>query len=215
MAVSDAAGFWSVAERWPGKIAVIDHDGTAHTFGELRDRVNQISNLFTSAGMRSGDHAAYMLSNGVEVFAVSLSLLQIGVYYTPLNYHLTPDEIACVLRDSGARLFIGDAAFADRSKGAADRAQLSLSGRFAIGDVPTFVDIRRRACSQSAASPPDRTPGATLIYTSGTTGAPKGILRPRPRTFEDAATVAEKGAKKYGWTSDVTYLVQGPLYHSG
>ena len=215
MAASDTAGFWSVAEQWPDKIAIIDHDGTAHTFGQVRDRVNQISNLFTSAGLRSGDHVAYMLSNGVEVFAVSLALLQIGVYYTPMNYHLTPDEIAYVLRDSGAQLFIGDATFAERSESAADRAELSSSGRFSLGAVPTFVDIRRAARSQSVAAPPERTPGATLIYTSGTTGSPKGILRAWPRTFEDAAAAAEKGAQKYGWTSDVTYLVQGPLYHSG
>ena len=211
----DEAGFWALAARQPDKIALVEADGAATSYGQLLERVNRFSNLLRSIGLRAGDHAAFMLANRSEVFEVVLAFSQLGVLYTPINHHLLPDEAAWLLHDSEARVFVADQRFATVATAAVQAASTPVDGRLSIGTIEGFRDLAAACAGQPAGPPVDRAPGGAMVYTSGTTGRPKGILRPPPPDFETYARIARAGTDKYGWDRDTVYLVQGPLHHSG
>ena len=54
-----------------------------------------------------------MLPNGLEMIELYLGAMQIGLYLTPINHHLVGPEIAYIVNDSDAKVFVGDERFAD------------------------------------------------------------------------------------------------------
>src|SRR5215213_6127311 len=83
------------------------------TYGELEDASNRVAQLLRSAGLRTGDHVAVLLTNRVEWYDVVWGALRAGLYVTPVNFHLTAAEAGYIARDSGARALFADAELAD------------------------------------------------------------------------------------------------------
>ena len=48
------------------------------------------------------------MGNRVECFELMLGAIHAGVWLTPINWHLTPEEVAYVARDSRARVLFAD-----------------------------------------------------------------------------------------------------------
>lgn len=216
--IDGGAGFWAAAQRHPDKVAVIDATGQRTTYRALVERVNRLSHLFRSTGLGTGDHLAYLVPNTVDAIALPLAALQIGVYYTPVNFHLVAREIAHVLSDSRAQVFVAHADFADIATAAADAAGLPDGRRFATGGpVDGFADLDTAASQLPTTSPADRTHGPVFFYTSGTTGQPKGVISAPAGTPIRQAIEGSLGAlwDGLGYSGDMTFLVQGPLYHAG
>ena len=108
----------------------------------------------------------------------------------PINYRLSPPEIAYILSDSDAKAFITHERFADVVVPAADEAGIPADGalRRRLG---RRASGRSTSCiaGQPDTLPDDRLAGAAMHYTSGTTGRPKGVKR--PLTGLDPDTSAE------------------------
>src|SRR5450755_898165 len=104
-----AAGpsFWERGALYPDRAAIVEVDGTTTTYGELLALANRAANGFRSLGLEEQDAVAVMLPNCRQVFEVFLAAVQIGLYYVPINYHLTADEVQYVLADSGASVLVG------------------------------------------------------------------------------------------------------------
>src|SRR5689334_16867279 len=107
---------------------------------------------------------------------VYLAALQAGWYYVPINYRLSPAEIAYILTDSEAKALISHERFADVVTAAADEAKIPSNARLGI-NVPGFRDLTEALDAQPTTQPDDRATGAAMHYTSGTTGRPKGVKR--------------------------------------
>ena len=84
------------------------------------------------------------------------------------------DEIAYVLLDSGARVLVADAEFADKATAGADEAGVRVRIAFG-GPIEGFTDFEELVASGSPDEPDDEVAGAPMFYTSGTTGRPKGV----------------------------------------
>jgi long-chain acyl-CoA synthetase len=127
-----------------------------------------------------------------------------GVWITPVNRHLKPDEIAHVLADSGARLVLADAEHA---------AAAQHAGAAEIVRVP---DDLEPAIARTSGAPLDAAgaAGGTMIYTSGTTGKPKGVRRVVPATLADALVGWRRAGASIGLEGSGPHLVTGPLYHA-
>ena len=95
------------ATSHPEKTALVfEPSERARTFAELEDIANKGARLFRELSINRGDKVAFCLENCPEVFDFCWAAQRAGLYYVPVSSRLTADEIAYILRDSGARPFL-------------------------------------------------------------------------------------------------------------
>ncbi|MBW0011689.1 AMP-binding protein, partial [Mycobacterium sp.] len=83
--------------------ALIMSDGTTTSFGALYARSQRVAAALHAAGLRRGDGVALVLPNRPEFLEITWGCQLSGLYYTPVNTHFTPDEVAYVIDDSDAK----------------------------------------------------------------------------------------------------------------
>ena len=210
-------GFWSFAQANPEKLALVDPSGREWTRGELFGEANQIAHGLRAQGLERGDCIAVVLENCAEMFQFYLAVTQIGLYMTPINNHLTAPEIAFIVQDSGAKIFIGSACFGDECEAARKEANFPSDKSFSLGPVDGFSPIDALKEGQSRELPEDRSAGQVMNYTSGTTGKPKGVRRALPEISPDImATLMSGFLGMFGVApeDDNVHICGSPLYHT-
>ncbi|MGH3975707.1 MAG: AMP-binding protein, partial [Pseudonocardiaceae bacterium] len=105
------------ASEQPDKAAVIDAAGAALTYAELEAASNRVAHFFRELGLSRGDHIAILSENRLDLFPVLWAAQRTGLYYTPVNWHLTAGEAAYVVENCGARLIVASATLADLAAG--------------------------------------------------------------------------------------------------
>ena len=105
------------------------------TWSELRDRTTQAANLFRSLGVGENDVVAYVLPNCTETILTFLGGQVAGVV-SPINPLLAPDQIAALLRETGAKVVV-----TLRSFPKTDVAQKVAEAVAAAPNVETVVEI--------------------------------------------------------------------------
>ncbi|MFI7611435.1 AMP-binding protein [Nonomuraea terrae] len=206
-------GFYEIAAADPGRRAVIDPDGSVLTFGELLARVNRVSRALRSHGLSTGDAVAVAVHNGHEYLEMMLATGQVGMYFVPVNWRLTPAEMLYIVRDSGAKAVLVDAEQARTLP-----VESLPEHRFVIGgEVDGWRPYQSFGEGESSDAPPDRRFGSVMGYTSGTTGNPKGVrtalpdLPPEPVIQSTYVALAAR----YEVTLDAgVHLVCSPIYHA-
>jgi long-chain acyl-CoA synthetase len=210
-------GFWRLAEARPDLVVLIDPEGGSHTAGEMLARANRTAHGLRALGIGKGDTVAVVLPNGLEMLEVYLAALQIGAYITPINHHLVGPEIAYILGDSEAKVFISHERFAGPAAAAATELGFRPEGLFAVGAVPGFRPYAEIADGQPDTAPPDRTTGQAMHYTSGTTGKPKGVKRAIPELGpDDMGELLTMLPGMFGIQplDDNVHICGSPLYHT-
>src|SRR3979411_2078275 len=97
----------SHARTKPEKIAYqMAGTGKAITYRELDELSNQCAQLFRSLGLKAGDHIAFLMENRLAFMEICWAAQRAGLYYTAISRYLTQDEIAYIVRDCGAKVFI-------------------------------------------------------------------------------------------------------------
>ena len=96
-------GFWRLAEADPAHLALVGPDGTERTAGELLAASHRAANGFRALGLQGGDTVAVLLPNSIELIELYLGALEVGLYLTPINWHLVGPEVAYILADSDAK----------------------------------------------------------------------------------------------------------------
>jgi long-chain acyl-CoA synthetase len=188
----------------------------SRSWRELRDRVARWARLLRrDLGLAPDDHAALLIGNRVEGVEGILAAIHAGVWMTPINWHLTADEIAYVVRDSTARVLFVDPAFAATAQRALAIARDAAPGA-ALPELVALGDELERALSSAsdAPMPHDGPAGGNMIYTSGTTGRPKGVMRRRAGTLGAAIAAQQAYARSIQCDGSGAHLVTGPLYHA-
>jgi long-chain acyl-CoA synthetase len=208
--------FWALAAANPEKIAIVDNDERPHSNREVLAAVNQLSHGLRSLGLTRGDSIAAMLPNSPEAMEIYLAMQQIGLYLTPINYHLVGPEIAYILSDCEAKAFVVHERYADVVHHALEETGFPADSVFSVGDMHGVKPLADLTADQPTTAPADRTLGSIMNYTSGTTGRPKGVRRPLPPTPVDEADLG--GALTgYGVGRDETdnvHLLACPWYHT-
>jgi fatty-acyl-CoA synthase len=96
-------GIWHWLERQadlrPDKIALVD-DAEKLSYRALRDRVASLAAALEAMGVAAGDRAAILSWNRAEYVEVLFACARRGAMAVPLNWRLTPDELAYQLADS-------------------------------------------------------------------------------------------------------------------
>jgi long-chain acyl-CoA synthetase len=221
MATTDAPiGFWAWAACDPERIALISTDGATRTFGELAARSNQIARGLRKAGLGTGDAVAMLLGNEPAWIETLLATSQIGLYLTPINHHLVGAEVAYILGDCEAKVFIAAAPYAAVAREAVAAIAPVFDSTLAFatgGPIDGFRPLAELGAGEPRTPPPDRTAGQTMNYTSGTTGKPKGVRRALAPLSPDETVKILSGmlGGLFGLQPGAgCHLVAGPLYHT-
>src|SRR6201747_1864280 len=91
----------SAAAR-PDHLAVVDGDRRL-TYARFDAWVNRLAHGLLAHGYAVGDALALASANSAEFLAVYYACAKTGVVCVPINLGWRPDEVAYVLRHSGAR----------------------------------------------------------------------------------------------------------------
>jgi long-chain acyl-CoA synthetase len=197
-AATIAEAFRVTAEDHPDRVAVrTKDDGVSLSWSELRARVDALAGGLAELGVRRGDTVALMLGNRPEFHIADLAVMTLGA--TPFSIYQTfsPEQIAFVVADAGARVALIEAAYAD----AFAAASTGIEHVLVLEDGWPSVEGFDAEPHWRAVEPEDV---ITLIYTSGTTGPPKGVQLVH-RNLVAAARLTESliqfpdGAKVISW----------------
>ena len=172
----------------------------SHT--EVADRVRHAARGLSSLGVRRGDRVAILSENRPEWAVADFACLTIGLTDVPIYPTLPADQIAYMLKDSGAvAIFVSNKTQAEKIREI--RSQLlALKTVIGFDDVPGLTNMsiaeleKRGAQGENAESiktyredaltvKPDDL--ATIIYTSGTTGEPKGVMLTHDNIYGNVA----------------------------
>ena len=196
------------AARKPNDIAVTDQKQQTLTWHELNAKANQLAHYFRDLGLGADHGVALLCGNRVEFTVVFKAAFRSGVRVTPVNWHLTGEEIGYIVDNCDAQVFIAENIYAEKALEAAGMSE-QLVGRLSIGEDLTGFDAFDDVISRypdSNIENPER--GGGMLYTSGTTGRPKGVYRKeRPPTLPDYSP------RGYAEGHEVV-LCTGPAYHA-
>lgn len=172
------------AEREPDRLALqhFSPDG-AHrdlTYGQLRDRSNQLANGLVSLGVKPGERVAILLPQSFETVIAHVAIYKLGGIALPLALLFGADALEYRLRDSGAAAVItndfGYAKLDPIRKQLTGLRQIILTGGAIRADTLPFDALCDAHPPLFAVADSSKDDPALMIYTSGTTGPPKGAL---------------------------------------
>ena len=187
------------------------------TFGALEAAANRLAHFFRRSGLREGDAVALVMENNEHVHAVMWAARRSGLYYVPINTHLTAAEAAYIVDNSGAVAIIGSAALRQRLETIADHLRAGLPDLLMIcdADLPGWLRYPQCVADQPDTPIDDEREGDLLQYSSGTTGRPKGIKRQLTGQLPSEATSAVAPLlSAMGIDHTAVYLSPAPLYHT-
>jgi fatty-acyl-CoA synthase len=106
------------AARMPQKTAI--RCGTvAWTYAQFERLCNQLAAGLTAQGIRTGNPVAILARNSHAFAAVRFAVARIGAVLVPINFMLKAEEVAHILRHSGARFLCVDSELASVGREAA------------------------------------------------------------------------------------------------
>ena len=163
------------ALKYPQRAGFIQGEQTLN-WSQINARVNALASHFRALGVQPGDRILVQLVNGLPLFESAWVAFKLGAVWVPVNYRLTPAEVAYIAESSGASLLLTQQAFnAHAAAAQAQSPQLRQILRVddaayeaaasASPDAPAFV-----AGEVSAQHP------LWFFFTSGTTGRPKAAV---------------------------------------
>jgi acyl-CoA synthetase (AMP-forming)/AMP-acid ligase II len=192
-----------------------------YTFAELDERANRSAHVLAELGLSKGDRVAVLLPNGHHFVEIFYGAARAGLIVVPLNWRLVADELAFLLRDSGATVLVfhsdHDAVVADLlGRGKADDIGTEISHWLRVGsNCPTWALDLDALVDRAPADPlVVRTDGGDpvfIMYTSGTTGLPKGAIHTHDSVQWSVLTTLASVDVRYR----DRYLISLPLFHVG
>ena len=207
-------GHWAAVA--PDRPAIVmAGSGETMTFGELHAEACRIANLLRSLGLGFGDHMAFCLENRIEFLALAWGAHYAGLHYTAASSRLTADELAYIVDDCGARVFV-TSPYKEDVIAEVTAATPNVEARFSMGGpLPDHAPFEDAVAAQSADADPDWSAGTDMLYSSGTTGRPKGVKRHLvPTPLGSSGSISAMAQFLFGAQPGGTYLSPAPLYHA-
>ena len=162
--------------------------GHTVTWAQLRRRVAALAEALSRRGVGFGDRVMILMLNRTEFIESVLAANMLGAIAVPLNFRLTPAEIALLVEDCEARVMITEAVLAPVATGVRDIQPLLemivVAGGSTDDSLLGYEDLINESGAKPGAEPgaepepvdvPNDSP-ALIMYTSGTTGRPKGAV---------------------------------------
>ena len=203
-------------ELYPRKVGVVDGQRRL-TYSEVGQRAAALARYLSRRGLGLGDRLAVLEINSHVMLEATYAAAGLGAILCPLNYRLSPRELAFILDDAGARLLLANTCFGSLIQETLQQPQpverLLWCGEAPATTVPLPAESYEQGLDADAGqlrpAAVDRDQVAHLYYTSGTTGRPKGVMLTHGNVCLHAlGAVAELGLRD----SDVWGHI-APMFH--
>lgn len=177
------------------------------TYAELDQRSSQVAQALRAAGVGRGDRVAFLDKNSPEQVELFFGAAKLNAVPCPVNYRLAPPEIAFIVADSQAKVFVVGEEFAP----AIDKVADELTGVRVLTTGARYEQWRDAHPADDPGEPLAAGDIAYQLYSSGTTGRPKGVQ------LTQANLTAGMGLYPaiMGLGPDSVSMVPMPLYHIG
>ncbi|WP_082753659.1 fatty-acid--CoA ligase FadD5 [Mycobacterium sp. NAZ190054] len=153
--------------------------GKTTTWAELDRRVSALAGALHQRGVGFGDRVLILMLNRTEFMEAVLATNKLGAIAVPVNFRMTPAEIAFLVSDCEAAVVITEAVLVDVATAVRDidpRLATVISAGGGAGDgVLDYDEVLAEDAPCPAVDIPNEAP-ALIMYTSGTTGRPKGAV---------------------------------------
>ena len=173
------------------------------TYATLLAQVRALSDrLRQTHGLKPGERVAIWVKNCPEFPAAIFGTWYAGGVVVMINNFLKPDEVAYILKDSGAKIVISDQSLSEQQAKLNELLpglQYHFVEKFSRDDIPELEPVRRFDHELAA-----------LLYTSGTTGRPKGAMLSHGNFLANVKSCAEC----LEMTHQDRIIVMLPQFHS-
>jgi fatty-acyl-CoA synthase len=188
--------------------------GNTITWGELDRRVTALADALGRRGVGFGDRVLILMLNRTEFIESFLAINLLGAIAVPVNFRLTPPEIAYLVENCEPRAVITESVLADVARAVRDLdptlATIIVAGGSTEDGVLGYEDLLAEDGEpHQPVDIPNDSP-ALIMYTSGTTGRPKGAVLTHTNLIGEAlSTVCTNGADI---NNDVGFIGV-PMFH--
>ncbi|MCM3662956.1 long-chain fatty acid--CoA ligase [Mesobacillus subterraneus] len=198
----------SRARLTPEAAAIADAESNqAWTYKEVNDRAKAIAIWLQEEGVNKGDRVALLAPNGISYFDLLFACGKIGAIFVPLNWRLSVDEIAYIIKDSEPSILAFHSNFAKEVTMIWEQEEhcIPIDGSRYKMLIDQCAGLQFKNETVVEEDP------LAMIYTGGTTGNPKGaVLSHRAIIWNGISTIVSWNLTHEDRT--VTYL---PLFHTG
>lgn len=213
-----ASIFEASVERYPDHTALVYED-RRWTYAEWHGRVRRFAQALADLGVRPSDRVAFYVSTSENSVTTYFACQLLGAVAVPLNFRLSPGEVADILQDSGSRVLVYGRYLTGNALNVLERWKSvhdAVSCAYDKANVPHghhhFETLAEETADRQEPRPcPSGDDLSALVYTSGTTGRPKGVMH----THANDVAIAMNCVMEYGLTHSDIALHIAPLYHVG
>jgi len=154
--------------------------GQTTTWGELDRRVTALAGALSRRGVAFGDRVLILMLNRAEFVESVLAINLLGAIAVPVNFRMTPPEIAFLVGDCEAHVVVTEPVLASVATAVRDLDPTLADVVVAGGSTEDGLLGYDELLDEEGAAPepvdiPNDSP-ALIMYTSGTTGRPKGAV---------------------------------------
>ncbi len=154
-------------------------EGQRYTFAQSFAKACQFANvLIEKYDVKPGDRVAIAMRNYPEWCMAYIGIIAAGATVLPLNAWWKEDELCFALKDSGAKIVIGDKKRLSYLKPHQADLGLTLIAAHEKSDDANddFQEMTEGVSTDMPAVQIDPDSDFCILYTSGSTGNPKGVL---------------------------------------
>src|SRR5215210_1861165 len=173
----------------------------------VAETANRFARELEARAIGKGDRVLFCAENSPEWVAAFFGCLLRGAVVVPLDAESTPDFVARVRQQTGAKLLLyGSVGHA--------RAGATLPG-LSLGEL-TAGEVARRAATPYTPADVNEDDIVEIIYTSGTTTEPKGVILTHANLLANLSPLEAEVRKYLKWerlVHPVRFLSLLPLSH--